>query len=198
MISLTSPVRTRAHGWPAWVKLAALCLVTAALFMVDNLWVLAGAAAGMCALYALPGRVFLWAGLKALWRLWPFILIFFVWAVFQGRLYDGAVITLRMITTVGLANLVTMTTILTDMMALLAKLTAPLARIGIRPRPIELALALAIRFIPEITRKGSLVAQSWRARSPRRVGWRIVLPLALLALDDADHVAEALRARGGV
>ena len=32
----------------------------------------------------------------------------------------------------------------------------------------------------------------------RRAGWRIVAPLALMALDDAEHVAEALRARGGV
>jgi len=35
------------------------------------------------------------------------------------------------------------------------------------------------------------------ARSRRRPGWQLVLPLSLAALDDADHVAEALRARGG-
>ena len=42
-----------------------------------------------------------------------------------------------------------------------------------------------------------ILRESWRARSPRRPGWRILLPATLAALDDADHVAEALRARGG-
>ncbi|PJE28084.1 ABC transporter permease, partial [Pseudooceanicola lipolyticus] len=43
-----------------------------------------------------------------------------------------------------------------------------------------------------------LLAESWRARSPRRPGLRTILPLAALAIDDAEHVAEALRARGGL
>ena len=34
MISLTSPVETRAHGWPAGAKLGALCLATLLLFGV--------------------------------------------------------------------------------------------------------------------------------------------------------------------
>jgi len=43
--------------------------------------------------------------------------------------------------------------------------------------------------------KTSLVG--WKARSRRGRNWRIILPFAKLALDDADHIAEALRARGG-
>jgi biotin transport system permease protein len=30
------------------------------------------------------------------------------------------------------------------------------------------------------------------------VNWRILLPISLIALDDADRVAEAIRARGGL
>ena len=41
------------------------------------------------------------------------------------------------------------------------------------------------------------IGQSWRARSTRRPRWRVLVPATLAALDDADHVAEALRARGG-
>ena len=43
MISLTSPVETRAHGWPAGIKLAALCVSTVLLFLSDDLWVQGGA-----------------------------------------------------------------------------------------------------------------------------------------------------------
>jgi biotin transport system permease protein len=37
-----------------------------------------------------------------------------------------------------------------------------------------------------------------RARSAGKSGWRIVVPLTLSVLNDAEHVANALRARGGV
>ena len=39
MISLSSPVRTRAQDWPAGAKLAALALATTALFLLPGLWV---------------------------------------------------------------------------------------------------------------------------------------------------------------
>jgi biotin transport system permease protein len=54
-----------------------------------------------------------------------------------------------------------------------------------------------IRFIPVLSDRLSQISESWRARSPRRPGWRILTPATLAALDDADQVAEALRARGG-
>ncbi|HBH7903235.1 TPA: hypothetical protein KDX49_003259 [Vibrio parahaemolyticus] len=51
---------------------------------------------------------------------------------------------------------------------------------------------------PVLMSKGQKLSRAWRSRSNRRTGWRIVLPFTVLALDDADHVAEALRARGGL
>ena len=41
------------------------------------------------------------------------------------------------------------------------------------------------------------IRQSWSARSPRPPRWRVMGPATLAALEDADRVAEALRARGG-
>ena len=41
-----------------------------------------------------------------------------------------------------------------------------------------------------------MLAQS--ARSTKRSFWRISVPLAISVLDDADHVSEALRAKGGI
>jgi biotin transport system permease protein len=60
-----------------------------------------------------------------------------------------------------------------------------------------LAVALVIRFIPVMQDRTEQISQSWRARSARRAGWRVLMPATLAALDDAEHVAEALRARGG-
>ena len=54
-----------------------------------------------------------------------------------------------------------------------------------------------IRFIPVMLLRMEALALAFRARSARRGSWRIVMPGVLAALDDADHVADALRARGG-
>ena len=197
MISLTSPVRTRAHDWPAGLKLAALCVATVLLFKAQNLWVHGAAFAGMLALYRLPGPVFFRAGLRALKVLWPFVVMLAIYHLVTRTPYVGGVIVLRMLTAVGLATLVTMTTQLSDLIAVVRWLATPLRAVGLKTTYLETAIALVIRFTPVLLTKGTKLIDAWRARSPRRPGWRIILPFTVLALDDADHIAEALRARGG-
>lgn len=197
MISLTSPVRTRAHDWPAGVKLAALAVATFVLFLVHDLWALVAAFGLSLGLYALPGARFFRAGMERLKVLWPFLAILAVWHILTATYLEGAEIVLRLLTTVGLANLVTMTTALSDMIAVIRWLATPLRRIGLHTRAMELAIALVIRILPTLIDNGQRLSDACRARSPRRPGWRVVVPFTLLALDDAEHLAEALRARGG-
>lgn len=196
MISLTSPVETQAHGWPAGAKIAALCLVSTALFFTGSTGVLLAALAVTLGLYAAPGREFLRAGLRGLRVLAPFVAVLLVWHWITGDMAAGLRVVLRMVVLVALANLVTMTTRLADLMDLVARLGAPLQRLGVPVHLLELAVGLVIRFTPVLVTRAGILAQGWRARSPRRPGWRLVLPMMVQALDDADHVAEALRARG--
>ncbi|MCX7558556.1 energy-coupling factor transporter transmembrane component T [Sulfitobacter sp. F26204] len=198
MISLTSPVRTAAHDWPAAGKLAGLCLATVVLFSVGDIsWHLLFLL-GTAILYALPGPVFWRSGAARLRGLWPFVALILIWHLVTADPGGGVVIVLRMLTAVALANLVTMTTRLTDMMRVVRLLLAPLQHVGIKPQRVELAMALVIRFTPVLVLKGTALTAAWRARSARRPGWRVILPFAVLAIDDAEHVAEALRARGGL
>lgn len=148
--------------------------------------------------YALPGRVFLVSGLRKLRILWPFLGVIVIWHGLTGTPEQGTVIALRLLTAVGLANLVTMTTRLSDMTDVVTYLLAPARGLGLSTRSLELGIALVVRFAPALGQKGGQLAQSWRARSFRRISWRIILPMAVLALDDAEHVAEALKARGGL
>ena len=198
MISLTSPVETWAHRWPAGAKLLALCMASVALFAASAVWMQAVAAGGIVLLYALPGAVFLRYGMRRLWPLWPFVALVLLWHLFIGATAEGAMIALRMLNAVALANLVTMTTSLAAMMDVVRVLLRPLRALGLNLRAVELAVALVIRFTPVLTAKGGMLAMAWRARSRRRAGWRVILPFLVLALDGADHVAEALRARGGL
>lgn len=195
MISLTSPVRTTAHGWPAGAKLAALCLATTSLFMLQPPALHLAAFAATLLVYALPGRAFFTAGMRALRILIPFVVLVFLWHLYTGDMVAGMRVILRMTTVVAMANLVTMTTSLESLSDVVRWLSTPLRRLGLRTEALDLAIPLVVRFTPVITRKSELLRQSWRARSRRRPGWRLLFPLALQALDDADHVALALRAR---
>jgi biotin transport system permease protein len=198
MLTLTSPVETRAHGWPAGAKLAALAGVTAGLFALQGPGALAVALAGVAAgAFALGGGAFLRAALAGLRPLGPFVLVVALWHGVTGEVAAGAAVILRLAAAVLAATVVTMTTRLSDMIAVIERLARPLARVGLPPRALALALALALRFVPVLIARAGGVAEAWGARSPRRGRWRLVAPLAAAALDDAERVAEALRARGG-
>ena len=197
MISLTSPLETWAHRIPAGIKLLALSALTAALFLFGPV-VLAIALLAVMTLYLTAGASFAAQGARHLRMLWPFLLLIAIWHGVTGQVQAGFSIALRLLAALALANFVTMTTRLTDMIAVLTWLLTPLRRLGLSTRAVELAIAMVLRFTPMLVENGQRLAMSWRARSRRKPGWRIVMPMAALALDDADHVAEALRARGGI
>jgi biotin transport system permease protein len=195
MLTLTSPGETWLHRVPAGVKLALLAVVTTGLFTLGGLgWplfllILVGVLYGVCGL--------LGYGVRRLLPLWPFLLVLALWHGWTGTPADGATVALRLVAAVAAANLVTMTTRLTDMVSVLEHLAGPLRYLGLPPRTLALALALVIRFIPVLSDRIGMLRLAWSARSARRAGWAILVPATLAALDDADRVAEALRARGG-
>jgi biotin transport system permease protein len=196
MLTLTSPVKTPLHQMGAGAKLAVLALFTFVLFWITAPLTLGIACLAVAALYLTGGRVFAHHGVRMLRPLWPFVAIVGLWHLWQADLTAGAVIVLRMVAAVAAANLVTMTTRLSDMITVLERLARPLAPI-LPPRQLALAIALVIRFIPVLSDRAAQLAQAYRARSGRAPGWRLFAPAALAALDDAENVAQALRARGG-
>ncbi len=197
MLTLTSPVETPLHHIRAPAKLAALCLFTILLFRLDQPLALAIALGLVALVHLTQGAAFAAHALRLLRPLWPFVLVVALWHLWLREVTSGSAILLRLVTAVAAANLVTMTTRLSDMIDTLERLAAPLHRVGLSPRALSLAVALVIRFVPVLSTRMAQITEAFRARSPRRPGHRILVPAALAALDDADHVAEALRARGG-
>ena len=197
MLTLTSPVETPLHRVAAPLKLMLLALWTAGLFWITSPAVLLAALALIAALHMPGGMVFITHALRMLRPLRLFIAVVAVWHFWMQDIQGGAVVILRMVTAVAAANLVTMTTRLEDMMAVVERAAQPFARLGLPPKTLALAMALVIRFIPVMVDRHAQITDAWRARSAKRASWRVLLPTVLAALDDADHVAEALRARGG-
>ena len=197
MISLTSDIRTPWHRLPAGPKLLALCLWTLALTWVGTVPVALAACGVVAALYLPGGVAFLRQGVWLLKPLWVFAVLVGGWHVVTGEIAQGAVILLRLAAAIAAANLVTLTTRLDTMLAVVERALAALRVPGTFRKRLALAVALMIRFTPVLAQKGGQLITAWRARSPRRAGWRLMVPFALTALDDAERVADAIRARGG-
>lgn len=198
MLALTSSTETPYHRWPAGLKLGMVSATVFLLYFVERPAVLALALGAVILAYLAAGRGFLAEGLRQLRPLWVFVAVVLVWHALAGDPRTGLAVSLRLAAAVGLANLVTMTTRLDDLTEVVLRLLSPLRHLGIRTAPIGFAMALVIRFTPVLFAKAGTLIDAWRARSPRRPGWQVVMPITLLAIDDAEHVAEALRARGGL
>ncbi|EKF43239.1 energy-coupling factor transporter transmembrane component T family protein [Nitratireductor indicus] len=197
MISPFSPVESRAHEWPAFSKLLALCALSTGLFFTDNVTVLFAAFACTALVYGIAGPAFLRTALVTLRTLLPVVALVTIWHGATGDPRGGAVIILRMITLVVWASAFTMTTRLGEMVELVRSCAKPFERIGFPVGSLGLAIPLTIRFIPVFIARTRSMDEAWRARSESRRKWRLFLPLLLAAMDDADDVAEAIRARGG-
>ena len=197
MLSLTCPARTVYHEIAAGPKLVFLLLFTMALYLFSEPWLVAAAFVLVAALHVMPGIWLLFAALRRLRPLVWFLAVVLIWNAVGGEILLGVVTGLKLVAAVALANLVTMTTRLDDMLSLLRRAMRALPFPRRHGQALALSVALVVRFIPVMTEKGRLLLDAWRCRSTRRAGWRVVPSLACMAIDDARHIAAACRARGG-
>ncbi len=195
MLTLNSPVKTPFHRIPAGLKIGFLMVFSLALYLFESPLMLAGGFLFMVVANSLSGVKFLRLALKNLSPIYPFLIIILVWHLFTGSALDGLIIGLRLVAVFGIANLVTMTTRLDDMMNLLNCLIKPFGTLGLNLSAIGLAIGLVIRTVPRIIDLTGALSLAWRARSTRSANWRMIFPLVCLTLDDGDKVAEAIRAR---
>ncbi|WP_106754562.1 energy-coupling factor transporter transmembrane component T family protein [Pannonibacter carbonis] len=196
MLSLYIPGSSFLHRMPAGIKLILLAFLSAVLMPVTEPLVLAGALGLALGLYALLGKEGI-RQVQLVRPLLPILVILLLLHAVTGFVMEGVSVVLRLLTMVLLANLVTLTTRMDDMMAAVAPMFRPLALVGISPRRPALAVTLVLRFVPVLLAVYGALSEAWRARTGRPASWRLIAPLALQALKLSDHVAEALIARGG-
>lgn len=187
--------RSILHRLPAGVKLVALAGLSVLLLPLSDPFLLAMALAVVLLAYASFGR----PGVARLlqWRpLLPVLAVIGALQWWAGSFEVALASLLRIALMVLLADLVTLTTRLQDMMDALSAVLRPLERFGLDARRLSLAVALVLRFVPVLAAGWHARAEAWRARSGRRVGLALVGAFFAGALKGADQVAEALEARG--
>lgn len=195
MISGYLARRTWLHRLPARLKLILLAALSIAVMPVEDWRVLLAAVVGAGAIYASFGRDGL-ARLRVLRPLVPILVIIGVLQFIAGGWETSAVVVARILVMVMAADLVTLSTTMTAMMDAVMPLLRPLGRFGVSPKKLSLAVALVLRFVPVLLETWRAREEAWRARSGRRVPVSLVAVFLADVLKLADHVAEALDARG--
>lgn len=195
MISLYRPGAGLLHRMPASAKLAALAIVAlllsfAAIDACASVVVLIVVSA-LYPLAALPPA----ALGQGWWRLrWLILVLGGALWVFTS--WQSAIVsTGRVVALLLLADLVTRTTRMGDLLDVLRRVMRPLRRVGADPEAIAMTLSLTIAMIPVIASLAAHVRDAQRARG-QRLGPRAALPLLVLTMKHADGVGDALVARG--
>lgn len=187
--------RSFLHSLPAGAKLAGLVLSGTAIFLVSDLRMLAGMLAATLLLYKAAGMALREAA-RPLRSAALLLLVIFAAQAALNTWEQALTVVLRFVILITLANLVTLTTTVSAVMERLSAWLAPLARVGVNPIKISLAVSLAIRFIPLLMTIGSEVRDAQRARGLERNILAMALPLIVRTLRMADEIAEAIEARG--
>ena len=145
--------------------------------------------------YAGFGRVGM-ARLKLLRPLLPLLVVVGGVQAASGSWNAGAVVIMRLLAMLLLADLVSMTTSMSALMEVLAPALRVLRPLGVNPRKMALVVALVLRFVPVLLTRWRAREEAWKARTYRRVPPRLVAAFVADILQLADRVAEALDARG--
>lgn len=196
MLSLYVPGTTLVHRAPAGLKLAVLAALGVALFATARPELVAAAlvlvlSAGLLGA-RLPRRV-LTSQVRPIW-IW-LVALFGFHLLVTGPLI-GAVAVLRLLTLVAAAAVVTATTRVTALVAVIEWLTSPLQVFGVRPARIGLVIAMTLRFIPLVADRAARIREAQAARGADGVRLGIAVPLLVQVLRMATTVGEALDARG--
>ena len=199
-LALYVPRASPVHRAPAVVKLLALAGLSVLVFTVPTLPVVVGALVGVVAVglvvARLPASVL---GRQARAVLWWLVALFVLHSVVTDVL-TGTLTVLRLLALVLAAAVVTATTRVTEMVAVIERVCWPLRFVGVRPARIGLVIAMALRFIPLIAERADRIREAQAARGGSVRGLKglttTVVPLLVQVLQLAHTVSEALDARG--
>jgi biotin transport system permease protein len=181
------------HRRPAAMKLAALPVLAVVIVALPSAWLVGAAVAVLVALYMSAGF-----GLGTLWRqIRPLRWMVLVLVVFQGltRGWEtAALVSGKLVVTVALASLLTLTTKTSDMLDVLERVLRRVPRVD--AERVALVFALTLRAIPVVAGLATDVRDAQRARGAGTDIRAYGVPLVVRSLRYSDALGEALLARG--
>ena len=199
MFTSVYPHSTKLDKVSVQKKIVLSCFAAAILFFIKNPLFMLSIFFVLLLIYFLVGGLkFLGSGLYHLKITIPFVFILAIWHLYIDNLDNGVTLIFRLISAFLIANLFLLTSKIHDIILAIQKYSFYLQIFRINPHAVSITIGLFIRSIPILNQRAKNLMLAQSARSTKRSFWRISVPLALSILDDADHVSEALRARGGI
>ena len=199
-LALYVPRASPVHRTPAGWKLLGLAGLSVLVFAVPTLPVVGCALAGVLVLGLGPARLPVAVLARQARAVAWWLVALFVLHALVTDVRTGALTVLRLLALVLAAALVTATTRVTEMVAVVERVCGPLRWVGVRPARIGLVIAMALRFIPLISERADRIREAQAARGGTVRGLRglttTVVPLLVQVLQLAHTVSEALDARG--
>jgi biotin transport system permease protein len=195
MISVYRPGTSLVHRAPAGVKLLALLAFTSALLIWRAPVTVAIGAVVVLLAYAAAG----FSPLTAARQVWPMRWIILLLIPFQwwwAGWQSAIAIVGTLILAVAAAALVSLTTRMTDLLAVLDRTLAPLRHLRIDPARISLLIALSIRAIPVLVDLTQQVRDARRARGAERSMRAFATPVVVRTVGHSQRLGDALIARG--
>ena len=194
MIGVFHPGTSLVHRAPAIVKLGVLAALVTTVALLPSLAWLGAASALVVVLFAVARVPF-----AVVWRqvvpiLWVLAFTVPVQVIFGGW-EAAALMALRLVLAVALAALYTLTTPVSATLDAMQALLRPFRR-WVDADRVGLALALTIRCVPLLAELVREVLEARKARGAEGSMLALAVPVIVRALRTAEHLGEALIARG--
>jgi biotin transport system permease protein len=194
MLSLYSDTPTWLHRVSAWAKLLCVALLSAGLFLTDQLQLL-GVATVVCVV------IFVSLG-QAAARVKPMLVGIALASVllagfhlYQAHIALAAITVMRLVSAVLLGLALTLTTRHTDLLHVFERMLSPLRRLGVNTDLFALQLTLMLRFTEHFFVQWHRLNDAHRLRTGESGGFKILAPLTIQMLLAARRVADALHLR---
>jgi biotin transport system permease protein len=188
------------NGWiyrvPVGAKLVGImAIVLSVSFLPAGVLMLGVSMALPCLCYPVSGLGWRELGRQLVALRWVITIALVVQVLFVP--FDLAITnSCRVVTAILIADILVLTTRVESLLDATERGLRPLARLGVKPERVALALALAITTIPVLTLIARTVREAQRARGVRTSLTRFTVPFLVGALKHADELGEALAARG--
>lgn len=194
MQSLYSDNVTWLHRVPAWLKLLCVTLLSAGLFLTEQLALL-GATTVVCLLMMLSlGRLVL--------RIKPVLMgvvlasaLLWAFHVYQSHPALAALTVMRLVSATLMGMMLALTTRHTDVLQVFEWVLSPLQRVGVNTDQFALQIALMLRFTEHFLMQWQRLDEAYRLRTGTAGGFKILAPLTIQMLMAARRVADALHVR---
>ena len=194
MQSLYSDTPTWLHRVPAWAKLLCVTLLSAGLFLTEQLPLLVATTIVCTLIFASLGRTAVRAKPMLMGITVASMLLAGV-HVYQGHIALAAITVMRLVSAVLIGLALTLTTRHTDLLQVFEQVLSPLRHVGVNTEQFALQIALMLRFTEHFFVQWRRLDDAHRLRTGQAGGFKILAPLTIQMLVAARRVADALHVR---